>query len=54
MGRSQKKPSKKARKRAAAAGAPQKKAYSPRWRGSGLVKKDVLERALVSNGAVRS
>ena len=53
MGRSQKKPSKKARKRAAAAGAPQKKAYSPRWRGSGLVKKDVLERALISNGAVR-
>lgn len=52
LGRSQKKPSKKARKRAAAAGAPAQKAYSPRWRGSGLVKKDVLERALVSNGAV--
>ncbi len=53
LGRSQKKPSKKARKRAAAKSAPAKKAYSPRWRGSGLVKKDVLERALASNGAVR-
>ena len=53
LARSQKKPSKKARKRAAAAGAPAKKAYSPRWRGSGLVQKDMLERALVSNGATR-
>ncbi len=53
LGRSQKKPSKKARKRAATAGAPAQKGHSPRWRGSGLVKKDVLERALVSNGAIR-
>jgi len=53
LGKSQKKPSKKARKRAEARGTPAKKGHSPRWRGSGLVKKDVLERALVSNGAVR-
>ncbi len=53
LGRSQKKPSKKARKRAAASGAPAQKAYSPRWRSSGLVKKDILEQALVSNGATR-
>ena len=53
LGKSQKKPSKKARKRAEASGAPAQKGHSPRWRGSGLVKKDVLERALVSNGAVR-
>lgn len=53
LGRSQKQPSKKARQRAASSGAPAKKAYSPRWRGSGLVKKDTLERILVSNGAHR-
>jgi len=53
LARSQKKPSKKARKKAAAAGAPAKKSYSPRWRGSGLVQKDMLERVLVSNGATR-
>lgn len=51
LGRSQKKPSKKARQRAAKAGTPSTKAYSPRWRGSGLIKKDVLAGALVSNGA---
>ncbi len=50
LGKSQKKPSKKARKRAGGAPAP-KAAYSPRWRTSGLVKKDVLERVLLSNGA---
>ena len=53
LGMSQKKPSKKARKRAQTSGVPAKKGHSPRWRGSGLVKKDVLERALISNGAVR-
>ena len=53
LAKSQKKPSKKARQRAAKAGAPAKKAYSPRWRGSGLVRKDVLEQALISNGANR-
>jgi thiol-disulfide isomerase/thioredoxin len=53
LAKSQKKPSKKARQRAAKAGAPAKKAYSPRWRSSGLVRKDVLEQALVSNGASR-
>ena len=53
LGRSQKKPSKKARKRAESRSAPAQKDYSPRWRGSGLIKKSVLERALVSNGAVR-
>jgi thiol-disulfide isomerase/thioredoxin len=56
LGSSMRKPSKKARKRAAAAGAPaaQPAAMSPRWRASGLVHKDVLERALESNGAARS
>ena len=53
LGRSQKQPSKKARKRAAGGGAPAQKAYSPRWRSSGLVRKDVLEQVLVSNGARR-
>lgn len=51
MARSQKKPSKKARQRAASAGAPAEKPFSPRWRGSGLVRKDVLAQALISNGA---
>lgn len=57
LGSSMKKPSKKARKRAAAGGgapAAQPAAMSPRWRASGLVHKDVLERALESNGATRS
>jgi thiol-disulfide isomerase/thioredoxin len=53
LAKSQKKLSKKARQRAAKAGAPAKKAYSPRWRSSGLVRKDVLEQALISNGASR-
>lgn len=51
MAKSQKKPSKKARQRAAKSGAPAQKPFSPRWRGSGLVRKDVLQQALVSNGA---
>lgn len=52
LGTSQKKPSKKARKKAAGAGRPApKSAYSPRWRASGLVQKDILARALVSSGA---
>ena len=51
LARSQKKPSKKARQRAAKAGAPAPKSFSPRWRGSGLVRKDILAQALVSNGA---
>ena len=54
MGRSQKKPSKKARRRAAARGeSPDRKPFTPRWRSSGLVRKDILEQALVSNGAQR-
>lgn len=53
LGRSQKKPSKKARKRAGGAPAPTT-AHSPRWRASGLVNKDVLTKALESNGAKRS
>ncbi len=53
LGTSQKKPSKKARQRAAKTGAPSTKAYSPRWRGSGLIRKDVLAGALESNGARR-
>lgn len=51
MARSQKKPSKKARQRSAKAGVPAGKPVSPRWRGSGLIRKDVLEQALLSNGA---
>jgi thiol-disulfide isomerase/thioredoxin len=52
LGRSQKRPSKKARRRAgsAAAEAPP----SPRWRISGLVRKDDMARVLESNGAVRA
>lgn len=53
LGTSQKKPSKKARQRAAKTGSPSTKAYSPRWRGSGLIRKDVLAGALESNGASR-
>jgi thioredoxin 1 len=52
LGRSQKKPSKKARKRAGGAPAPST-AHSPRWRASGLINKDVLTKALESNGAKR-
>jgi thioredoxin 1 len=51
LAKSQKQPSKKARQRAAKSGKPASKAYSPRWRGSGLIRKDVLATALVSNGA---
>ena len=51
LARSQKKPSKKARQRAAKSGKPARKPVSPRWRSSGLVRKDVLEQALISNGA---
>jgi len=52
LARSQKKPSKKARQRAGGAPSPSG-APSPRWRASGLVRKDVMTRALESNGAVR-
>lgn len=51
LARSQKATSKKARQRAAKAGAPTEKPFTPRWRGSGLIRKDVLAQALVSNGA---
>lgn len=51
LARSQKPTSKKARQRAAKAGAPAEKPFTPRWRGSGLIRKDVLAQALVSNGA---
>jgi thioredoxin 1 len=51
LGQSQKKPSKKARERAEKVGAPAQKGFSPRWRGSGMVRKDILAQALVSNGA---
>lgn len=51
LARSQKKPSKKARRRAG--GAPASASPSPRWRASGLVRKDVISKALESNGAVR-
>lgn len=53
LGRSQKKPSKKARKRSGGAPAASP-AHSPRWRTSGLVRKDVLSKVLESNGAVRA
>lgn len=51
LGTSQKRPSKKARRRAGGAPAAEPKAMSPRWRASGLIKKDQLARALESNGA---
>lgn len=53
LGRSQRKPSKKARKRAGGGPAPEPTAVSPRWRASGLVKKDDLARVLETNGATR-
>jgi thiol-disulfide isomerase/thioredoxin len=52
LARSQKKSSKKSRRRAAEAEGPG--AVSPRWRTSGLVRKDVMTRVLESNGATRS
>jgi len=51
LARSQKKPSKKARRKAGGGPAPSA-APSPRWRASGLVRKDIISRALESNGAV--
>jgi len=52
LGRSQKKPSKKARKRGAVpvTNAP----MTPRWRSSGMIRKDIMARALESNGARRA
>ncbi len=52
LGKSQKRPSKKARKRGHSGGAPARASVSPRWRSSGLVKKEQLERVLDRNGAV--
>ena len=44
--------SKKARQRSASSGpAPASSRLNPRWRASGLVRKDVLAAALTSNGA---
>jgi thioredoxin 1 len=54
LGRSQRTPSKKARKRAGGAPAAQPAAVSPRWRASGLVKKDDLAKVLETNGASRA
>jgi thiol-disulfide isomerase/thioredoxin len=50
LARSQKKRSKKSRRQAAEPGPG---AVSPRWRTSGLVRKDVMTRVLESNGASR-
>lgn len=52
LGRSMKKPSKKARKKGATRR--EEGPLTPRWRASGLVRKDVMSRALESNGAVRA
>jgi len=53
LGRSQK-TSKKKKKRQQQAGEDQAKAkMTPRWRTSGLVNKDVMQRVLESNGASR-
>ena len=52
MGRSQK-TSKKKRKQQAAQGQ-EKAKMTPRWRTSGLVNKDVMERVLESNGASKA
>ena len=51
LGTAQKKQSKKARQRNGPEPATAK--VTPRWRGSGLVKKDFLVRVLESNGASR-
>jgi thioredoxin 1 len=52
LGSSMKKPSKKARRKATGAPAASTPAMSPRWRASGLVRKDIIEKALQSNGAI--
>jgi thioredoxin 1 len=52
LGRSQKKPSKKARRRGVAE--PRAGTMTPRWRASGLVNKAVITRVLESNGARRA
>jgi thioredoxin 1 len=49
LGKSRKKPSKKARKRGAPD--PAETPMTPRWRASGMVRKDMLAGALESNGA---
>jgi thiol-disulfide isomerase/thioredoxin len=54
LGRSQRTPSKKARKRAGGAPAAQAASVSPRWRASGLVKKNDLAKVLETNGATRA
>jgi thiol-disulfide isomerase/thioredoxin len=54
LGRSQRTPSKKARKRTGGAPAAQPASVSPRWRASGLVKKDDLARVLETNGGSRA
>jgi thiol-disulfide isomerase/thioredoxin len=52
LGRTPEKRSKKARKGAAQDNAPKKGGtVQPRWRTTGLVRKDQLQRALESNGA---
>ena len=55
LGRAPEKKSKKARKRGrrGEAAAKTNQTVQPRWRTSGLVRKDQLERVLESNGAVR-
>lgn len=55
LGRSRKASSKKARrKKPEALGGADQARMTPRWRASGLVRKDVMERALESNGAVKA
>lgn len=53
LGTATKKVSKKAQRKGKAAGADPDK-ITPRWRHSGMVKKDQLSRVLESNGATRS
>lgn len=52
LGRSQKKPSKKARQRGAVD--PKDAPMTARFRTSGMTRKDLLSNALASNGATRS
>ena len=52
LGRSQKKPSKKARKRGAVP--PENAPMTARFRTSGMTRKDILSKALDSNGARRA
>jgi thiol-disulfide isomerase/thioredoxin len=54
LGKAPEKTSKKTRKRAQGTKKPRNRPVTQRWRTSGLVKKDQLERVLESNGASKA